>query len=506
MKENFTLQEFHCADYSFQPIHISFSKEHDYPLALSSKGTVSGISKSKYHHKSIGGWCSANSFCNDSSIFTRGPTFHRVSSNCLFKPEQDKFSRKCSFAKDSSSSAECISASVSTKETELFRVSSIQDFEVSDNEEQLKKRLADSLSPSPFRDEDPSRREAKLDRLVAVNSCSAQSLKFYEKEMMGEGGHRAWKIALKDHIVHTFESICLIKNSTPVPMHIIEKKLLPSNTWLHSTSPYHTVDKKLIAFDLDETLVHCVTDNIEKADKVVTIKLNTEEEIKAGVNIRPKAVECLKELGKFFELVVFTASEENYANKVIDLLDPENVIFRKRLFRNSCIRTDNNLFIKDLRILNRDLKSVIIVDNSIFSFASQLDNGVPIIPFYDDKEDRILTKIKDYLLSLKDLDDFRIINKKTFSLTELYQLDILSFLKYYYEDSSANFESSTEGTSDSTQAREGESIGMGRRAQKDVESHLGKLRDSFRCLARQKSKNCDGVSGVTLNERIIGGL
>lgn len=234
--------------------------------------------------------------------------------------------------------------------------------------------------------------------------------------------------------------------------------------------------------------MHCVTDNIERADKIVTIKLNTGEEIKAGVNIRPKAVECLKELGEFFELIVFTASDENYANKVIDLLDPENVIFRKRLFRNSCVRTDNNLFIKDLRILNRDLKSVIIVDNSIFSFASQLDNGVPIIPFYDDKEDRILTKIKDYLLSLKDLDDFRIINKKTFSLTELYQLDIPSFLKYYYEESSANFESTAEDTDNS--AQEGESIGMGRRAQKDVESHLGKLRDSFRCLARQKSKNC----------------
>lgn len=119
---------------------------------------------------------------------------------------------------------------------------------------------------------------------------------------------------------------------------------------------------------------------------------------------------------------------------MIDILDPTKTLFSKRLFRSSCIHTDNGLYIKDLRVLNCDLKSTVIVDNAIFSFAFQLDNGIPIIPFYDDKEDRILPKIRDYLLSLKDLEDVRVINRKTFSLTELYELDVPSFLKYYYED------------------------------------------------------------------------
>ncbi len=297
-------------------------------------------------------------------------------------------------------------------------------------EEQLKEKLAESLSPSPFRKEDPTKREARLEQLVASAPCTTKTIlfsKFYGSEFMGEGSHRAWKIALKDHIVHTLESICLIKNLTPVPLHIVEKKKLP----LEARPPS---GKKLAVFDLDETLVHCIPDNIEKADKIITVTLNTGEKIQAGVNIRPYAVECLRQLSEYYELIVFTASHPYYAGTVIDLLDPDKTLFSKRLFRNSCIKTDVGLFIKDLRVLNCDLKSTVIVDNAIFSFAFQLDNGIPIIPFYDDKEDKIMPKIRDYLISLKDLEDVRVINRKTFSLTELYELDISSFLKYYYDD------------------------------------------------------------------------
>jgi CTD small phosphatase-like protein 2 len=39
-----------------------------------------------------------------------------------------------------------------------------------------------------------------------------------------------------------------------------------------------------------------------------------------------------------------------------------------------------------LRILkNRDLETVLLVDNAAYSYYFQLENGIPIIPFYDDK-------------------------------------------------------------------------------------------------------------------------
>ena len=185
---------------------------------------------------------------------------------------------------------------------------------------------------------------------------------------------------------------------------------------------------------------------------------------------------------------MFTASHQHYADVVIDILDPKKTIFSKRLFRNSCIHAENGLFIKDLRILNCDLKHVVIVDNAVFSFAFQLDNGVPIIPFYDDKEDAILPKITDYLLSLKDVEDVRAINRRTFSLSELYDLDVPRFIKYYYDDEEAD--GSRKGDSPFrkcvssakiTKKEKDESVGIviGQKAQEVVEHQLGKLRNSL---------------------------
>jgi len=33
---------------------------------------------------------------------------------------------------------------------------------------------------------------------------------------------------------------------------------------------------------------------------------------------------------------------------------------------------------------------MVLVDNAVYSFGYQLENGIPIIPFYDDKEDEEL--------------------------------------------------------------------------------------------------------------------
>jgi CTD small phosphatase-like protein 2 len=44
------------------------------------------------------------------------------------------------------------------------------------------------------------------------------------------------------------------------------------------------------------------------------------------------------------------------------------------------------LHIKDLRILNRSLAEMILVDNAAYSYAFQLENGIPILPFYEGKD------------------------------------------------------------------------------------------------------------------------
>lgn len=47
------------------------------------------------------------------------------------------------------------------------------------------------------------------------------------------------------------------------------------------------------------------------------------ETVKAGINVRPYALECLQKANESYQVVVFTASHKAYADVVLDFLDPE---------------------------------------------------------------------------------------------------------------------------------------------------------------------------------------
>jgi CTD small phosphatase-like protein 2 len=109
-----------------------------------------------------------------------------------------------------------------------------------------------------------------------------------------------------------------------------------------------------------------------------------------------------------FEVIVFTASHACYANPVINYLDPDNKYVTKRLFRENCRQVSEGLYVKDLTILkNRSLKNMILVDNAAYSYSLQLNNGIPIIPFYANKHDTELRDLAQYLVTLLDKDDVR---------------------------------------------------------------------------------------------------
>lgn len=78
------------------------------------------------------------------------------------------------------------------------------------------------------------------------------------------------------------------------------------------------------------------------------------------------------------------------------------------------------LYIKDLRIIrNRNLEDMVIVDNAVYSFGFQLDNGVPIIPFYNNKDDEELHHLIFYLQCLSTMEDMRMQNRQAFQLASL---------------------------------------------------------------------------------------
>ena len=132
-------------------------------------------------------------------------------------------------------------------------------------------------------------------------------------------------------------------------------------------------------------------------------------------------------------MILFTASKKEYADAMIEQIDKERKYIHHRVYRDSCVYS-NGLYIKDLRVLNRDLKNVVIVDNAVISFGFQLENGIPIIPFYDDYTDDCLYKITTYLNFLSTVDDMRTVNKDKFGLFEMKESQFNMYLDYYFTD------------------------------------------------------------------------
>jgi CTD small phosphatase-like protein 2 len=99
--------------------------------------------------------------------------------------------------------------------------------------------------------------------------------------------------------------------------------------------------------------------------------------------LRPYALSFLKNVSKKFEIIAFTASKKEYADAILDEIDFERKMIHHRLYREDCINLHDHIYVKDLRIIDRPLSSMVLVDNCPFSYIYQLNNGIPILPYYE---------------------------------------------------------------------------------------------------------------------------
>ena len=172
------------------------------------------------------------------------------------------------------------------------------------------------------------------------------------------------------------------------------------------TNIFTSSSKKVLIFDLDETLIHSQRD-ISTCAKIVKVNVynNNNNYMLLGVNIRPCLKELFMKLKDKFHFVIFTSAFKKYADPIIDLIDPYGEIFCLRLYRHHCIQVmlhNEICYIKDLRIFKGivDIDNVVIVDNSIMSFCYQVDNGVPVLPFYDNMNDREIIYLCEFMLKV----------------------------------------------------------------------------------------------------------
>ena len=123
--------------------------------------------------------------------------------------------------------------------------------------------------------------------------------------------------------------------------------------------------RKTLVLDLDETLVHSSFKAAKKTDIILPVDIEGRN-CYVYVLVRPGCAQFLKELAKYYEIVIFTASLSKYANPLMDILD-EEMVAPQRLFREHCT-FHNGTFVKDMARVGRPLKDTIIIDNSPASF------------------------------------------------------------------------------------------------------------------------------------------
>ena len=129
-----------------------------------------------------------------------------------------------------------------------------------------------------------------------------------------------------------------------------------------------------LVLDLDETLVHYYEIGGE-----------------GTFLVRPGCTEFLRDVSKYYEVVIFTAALQDYADWVLNQIDAEGFI-SYRLYRQHAINA-GSYYIKDLSKIGRDLAKVIIVDNVAENFQLQPDNGILIRSWFDDPQDNALLEL-----------------------------------------------------------------------------------------------------------------
>jgi len=191
---------------------------------------------------------------------------------------------------------------------------------------------------------------------------------------------------------------------TDIPTHDV---LLPPQSDINK-------GRKTLFLDLDETLVHSSFEPMKGIDIVLPVKL---QNMVYNINVikRPGTEEFLAKMGEIYEVVVFTASLSEYAIPLVKILD-ETGIVAHILYREHCTAVQGT-YVKDLSKVGRDLKDVILVDNSPNSFIFQPENAYHIKNFFDDKTDNELDELGAFLEFVVNVQDVRAIEdwRKKFS-------------------------------------------------------------------------------------------
>jgi len=247
--------------------------------------------------------------------------------------------------------------------------------------------------------------DAAVDAAVAASAADASSMAAKAAVQQDQ----EYEDQEEEEEADEFDAYTFIRNLPPRQASLARPICLPKKT--RGTHPVSLV------LDLDETLLHSSIVPIPTYDIVFPVHFNAVN-YQVFVRKRPHMDAFMEEVSKHFEIIVFTASQKVYADKLLSIIDPQRKWIKHRVFRDSCTLVEGN-YLKDLTVLGRDLAKTAIVDNSPQAFGFQLDNGIPIESWFEDPADTELLKLLPFLERMAVADDVRPLIREQYQLHKL---------------------------------------------------------------------------------------
>ena len=112
--------------------------------------------------------------------------------------------------------------------------------------------------------------------------------------------------------------------------------------------------------------------------------------------IRPGVIELLKELYIYYEIDIFTAALQHYADNILNKLDKNNEYFSHRLYRCHC-NWEEGKSVKKLSLMGRDLNKIVFVDDIERNAKYNMKNLVLVSKWSDNLFDEEIINIKNKL-------------------------------------------------------------------------------------------------------------
>lgn len=172
------------------------------------------------------------------------------------------------------------------------------------------------------------------------------------------------------------------------------------------------ISDKLLILDLDETLIHATRN-----------KLDIQEDFqfdKYLVHKRPFLDEFLVGIAKHFKIGIWSSASDNYVNEIVKQIKPDTIEFEIIWGRSKCSLKRNNTFdtinfekrLDKLKKKGFRLEQIIIVDDSPEKSRTNYGNAIYIKEYTGDKADEELKHLYDYLITLKNVENIRAIEKR----------------------------------------------------------------------------------------------